>query len=358
MKKVIFSGIQPSGNLHIGNYIGAIKQWVELQNSEVRTQKSELFFCIVDLHAITIPQDPKILREKILEVAALYIACGIDPQKSYIFIQSENPDHTYLAWIFDTILTMGQLFRMTQFKDKALKYYTSDEKPSAAAEARALFDGPVGLFNYPALMAADILLYQTDEVPVGEDQKQHIELTRGIAERFNKTFGEVFKLPEPRIIRETARIMSLANPAAKMSKSDKDPAGTINLLDSPDEILDKVKRAVTDSNTQIDKAEVENDLEKGNPTGIGNLLTIYASIENMAIKDLLAEKEGMKYATFKQELAEKLVQFLAPIQERYHEIRKEETQLQKILDDGRDYAISKSSIALQKVKDAVGTGRG
>jgi len=217
--KTVFSGIQPSGNLHIGNYIGALSQWVKIQNER------EAIFCIVDLHAITVPQDPKVLKEKTLEMAALYLAAGIDSQKAHIFVQSENPNHTTLAWILNTITPFGQLERMTQFKDKSQRHEVN-----------------VGLFGYPVLMAADILLYQTDEVPVGEDQKQHVELTRDLAEKFNSKFGEVFKMPIPVIQKETARIMSLQDPTSKMSKSDTNQLATIYLLDSEELIREKIKK--------------------------------------------------------------------------------------------------------------------
>src|SRR3990167_6998382 len=250
MKKVIFSGIQPSGNLHIGNYIGAIQQWVKIQ------EETEAFFCIVDLHAITVAQYPKTLKEKVLDTAALYLACCIDPKKSHTFVQSENPDHSYLAWLLNCITPLGQLGRMTQFKDKSLK-----QKEGTTA----------GLFDYPVLMAADILLYQTDEVPVGEDQKQHTELTRDLAEKFNRDFGQVFKIPKPLIQKETARIMSLQNPQAKMSKSDNDPMGTINLLDSEEEVREKIKKAVTDSGSEVKYGDNGDD-----KLAISNLLNIYS----------------------------------------------------------------------------------
>lgn len=324
----IFSGVQPSGNLHIGNYIGALKQWVELQND------NEAFFCIVDLHAITVPQDPKVLKEKILEVAALYIACGIDPQKAHIFVQSENPDHANLAWILNCITPFGQLERMTQFKDKSQK---QQEGTTA------------GLFDYPVLMAADILLYGTEEVPVGEDQKQHIELTRDLAEKFNSRFGEVFVLPEPRIIKETAKIMSLQNPYAKMSKSDADASGAINLLDDIDTVVSKIKRAVTDSGNEIVYSE-----EK---PAIPNLLTIFSSVSGKSIEQLQNEYQGKGYGEFKDGLAQAVVSFLEPIQARYHELRNNEEELRQILDSGRDSSKEKSSPTLQKVKNAVGLGR-
>lgn len=326
MGKTIFSGVQPSGNLHIGNYVGALRQWVSLQNN------NDAIFCIVDLHAITVPQEPKVLREKILEVAALYLAIGVDSQKSHIFIQSENPNHANLAWILNTITPFGQLERMTQFKDKSEKH-----------EANA------GLFDYPVLMAADILLYQTDEVPVGEDQKQHLELARDLAEKFNSRFGQVFKLPVPLIQRETARIMSLQNPTSKMSKSDNDPLGTINLLDTEAEIREKIKKAVTDSRSHISK-------DQGSE-GLSNLLTIYSAFKNQSLESSISELEGKSYGEFKNLLADLVVEQLSQIQKKYSEVRSDEKVLREVLDKGRDYAIEKSAITMQKVLDAVGLGR-
>lgn len=323
MSKVVFSGVQPSGNLHIGNYIGAFKQWVKMQ------QEKEAIFCIVDLHAITVPQDPLKLKEKVLEVAALYLACGIDAEKSHIFVQSENPNHPYLAWILNTITPFGNLERMTQFKDKSEKH-----------EATA------GLFDYPVLMAADILLYQTDEVPVGQDQKQHIELTRDLAEKFNSKFGETFKLPTPVISKETARIMSLQNPTSKMSKSDNDPLGTINLLDSEEEIREKIKKAVTDSNTSISK-------DSGGE-GISNLLTIYSAFKNKSLEESITELEGKSYGEFKTLLADIIVEDLSQIQKKYKDLRSDEKALRQILDTGRDFAIEKSFKTLQRVKEKLG----
>ncbi len=325
MDKVIFSGVQPSGNLHIGNYIGALKQWVKMQ------VYTESIFCIVDLHAITSPQDPKILKEKILEATALYLACGIDPKKAHIFVQSENPDHTSLAWILNCIAPFGQLERMTQFKDKS-----GQQKEGTTA----------GLFDYPVLMAADILLYQTDEVPVGEDQKQHIELTRDLAEKFNKTFGQTFKLPIPLIQKETARIMSLQNPTSKMSKSDNNLLGTIDLLDSEDEIREKIKKAVTDSGSHISK-------DRGS-AGLSNLLTIYSAFKNQNLESSISELEGKSYADFKALLADLIVQVLGEIQKKYKEIRSDENYLRQVLDEGRDFAIERSSQTLQSVKEKVG----
>ncbi len=324
----IFSGIQPSGNLHLGNYVGAIKQWVELQND------NDCVFCVVDLHAITVAQDPKVLKEKILEVTALYLACGIDPSKAKIFIQSDNPNHAELAWILNCITPFGQLERMTQFKDKSQK----QEEGTTA-----------GLFDYPVLMAADILLYDTEEVPVGQDQKQHVELTRDLAEKFNSRFGETFVVPEPRIIKETAKIMSLQDPASKMSKSDNNPLGAINLLDAPDVITSKIMKAVTDSESEIKYSD-----EK---TAISNLLNIYSAVSSTPITDLEARYEGKGYGEFKEGLAEAAVSLIRPIQDRYYELRKNDGELNSVLDEGRDETIKRSSIVLQKAKNAVGLGR-
>lgn len=326
--KTIFSGVQPTGSLHIGNYIGAIKQWIDLQND------NEAIFCIVDLHAITIPQDPKTLREKTLQTAALYLACGVDPKKAHIFIQSENPNHTYLAWILDCITPFGQLERMTQFKDKSQKQASRTT---------------VGLFNYPVLMAADILLYDTDEVPVGEDQKQHIELTRDVAEKFNRQFGETFKLPNPKIQKETARVMSLQNPDTKMSKSDSDLNGAIFLLDSEEAIKEKVKRAVTDSGNEIKKEEGRG--------AISNLLTIYESVSGKTTRELEEKYKGVSYSVFKNDLASSVVEFMKPIQEKYQNYMRDLDSLNKILDEGRNFAIDKSFKVLEKATLAVGLGR-
>ncbi len=324
----IFSGIQPSGNLHLGNYIGAIKQWVELQND------NDCIFCIVDLHAITVAQDPKVLKEKILEVTALYLACGIDPQKAKIFIQSENPHHTELAWILNCITPFGQLERMTQFKDKSQK---QQEGTTA------------GLFDYPVLMAADILLYDTQEVPVGQDQKQHVELTRDLAEKFNARFGQTFVVPNPRIIKETARIMSLQEPTYKMSKSDADMLGAINLLDAPDVITNKIMKAVTDSGSEI--------AYSGEKNAVSNLLSIYSAVSNISIPELEEKYRGKGYGEFKKDLAEAVLSIIIPIQDRYSQLRESDDELNRVLDEGRDETMKRSSIVLQKAKKAVGLGR-
>jgi tryptophanyl-tRNA synthetase len=330
MKKTIFSGIQPSGNLHLGNYIGAIQQWKKLQE----TGENELIYCVVDLHAITVAQDPKILKEKILELSALYLACGIDPEKSHIFVQSENPDHSYLGWILDCFIPIGWMNRMTQFKDKSTKQQESTT---------------VGLFNYPALMAADILLYDTDLVPVGNDQKQHVELTRDVAEKFNKTYGQLFKLPEPMIDQSAARVMSLQNPASKMSKSDINSKGTINLLDSADEISQKVKSAVTDSGSEIDCRDDKPALK--------NLFVIYSKLSGRDIAEIERLYQGKGYADFKNGLAEAIVSALKPIQEKYRELRQNQDHLQQVLTAGRDFSLAKSAKKIAEVKKVIGLGR-
>ena len=276
-KKIIFSGTAPSGNIHIGNYLGAIKQWVEMQN----TGEYQNIFCVVDEHAITVPQDPAKLRSKILEVFTLYLALGIDPEKSIIFVQSSVSEHAELNWILSTITPVGELERMTQFKDKSQK-----QKNVLA-----------GLLNYPTLMAADILLYKTNLVPVGEDQLQHIELTRTIARKFNSTFGETFAIPEPFINKEGKRIMGLDDPSKKMSKSAENTKNYIALLDSPETIREKIKAAVTDS-----ASEIKYDME--NKPAISNLLTIYSLFSRKTITELEKEYDGKNYSVFKNDLAE------------------------------------------------------
>lgn len=289
---------------------------------------------IVDLHAITVPQDPKILREKSLELAALYIACGIDPKLSKILIQSENPDHSYLAWIFNCIVPIGWMKRMTQFKDKSKK---QGERTS------------LGLFSYPTLMAADILLYDSPYVPVGEDQIQHIELARDIADKFNRQFGETFVLPKARIMKEAARIMSLQNPLAKMSKSDNDPLGTVNLLDNEGEIRKKIRRAVTDSGTEI--------VYRADKPAISNLLVIYSKLSGKSLDELEEKYRGATYAQFKTDLVDVVSGALKPIQERYYKLREAKDHLNKVLDEGRDFARVISSKKVLQVKQVVGLGR-
>lgn len=326
MKKRVFSGIQPSGNLHIGNYIGAIRQWVKHQEDR------DNIFCIVDLHAITVPQDPKELRENIREFGALFFACGIDHTKSIVFAQSDNLDHANLGWILNCYAGMGQLERMTQFKDKAQK----QEHVS------------VGLFDYPVLMAADILLYDTAEVPVGEDQKQHVELTRDLAERFNSKFGQpVFVIPAPVIPEHGARIMSLQDPLSKMSKSDKNPNSRIELLESLDLVVDKIKRAVTDSGSEIRMSD--------DKPAVSNLLQIFSEFSGKEIVELEREYAGVGYGKFKQDLAEVVVEGLKDIQERYREIR-EGGKVEQYLQVGAEMAMAISSKKLELVRRVVGLG--
>jgi len=329
MKKMkrIFSGIQPSGQLHIGNYIGAIKQWVAMQDAY------ECFYCIVDLHAITVAQDPKALKQKTRELAALYLACGIDPDKSTVFIQSHNPDHASLAWILDCITPMGLLSRMTQYKSKSEKLKGQST---------------VGLFNYPVLMAADILLYDTDLVPVGEDQKQHVELTRDLAEKFNSRFGPVFKIPEVKMFQLGARIMSLKEPDSKMSKSDSDPDGVLDLLDEKQAVVKKIKSATTDSGSEI-------KLSYDKP-GISNLLTIYSHLSGIKINELEQKYQGRGYGDFKADLAEVVINFLAPIQKKYQKLISDKAYLDQILTDGAKKARSISRPKMKQVNDKVGLG--
>lgn len=326
-RKTVFSGVQPSGALTIGNYIGAIKNFVELQNSGDYNS----YYCIVDLHAITIPQIPKDLRKNTLDVLALYLAVGIDPEKSTLFIQSHVPAHSELSWVLNTITYMGQLNRMTQYKEKSQK---SDENLNA------------GLFTYPVLMAADILLYGTDVVPVGDDQKQHLELARDLAQRFNFKYSDTFKIPEPLIKDFGARIMSLQNPESKMSKSDPNENSFILLLDSPDVIRRKVKRAVTDAIGVV----AYNDEQ----LGLKNLLTIYSIFSGKDIPAIVEQYNGKGYGIFKEELADVIIQGLAPIQERYNEIRNDKEYLEKVYKEGAAKAQYEAQKTLRKVYKKVG----
>jgi tryptophanyl-tRNA synthetase len=307
MPKRIFSGIKPTGPLHLGNYLGALRNWVELQ------REYESFFCIVNLHAITIPVDPTYLANLTKEIARLYLAVGIDPEVSTIFIQSDVPEHAELAWILNCSTRMSELERMTQFKDQARK-----GRESLGS----------GIFEYPVLMAADILLYQTELVPVGEDQKQHLELTRDLAIRFNRDYGETFRVPEPYIPRVGARIMSLSDPTKKMSKSDDDPHGCVMLLDDEETVRRKFKRAVTDSGTEI-------KFDDSRPA-ITNLLTIYQLLTGKSADAVEQHFAGKGYAQLKQDLAEATIEFLRPLQERAAAIS--DADLQRILKQGRDKA--------------------
>ena len=326
-KKIIFSGTAPSGNIHIGNYLGAIKQWTELQN----TGEYQNIFCVVDEHAITTPQEPAKLRSKILEVFTLYLALGIDPEKSIIFVQSSVSEHTELAWILNTITPIGELERMTQFKDK------SQKQKSVLA----------GLLNYPTLMAADILLYKTNLVPIGEDQLQHIELTRTIARKFNSTFGETFAIPEPFINKEGKRIMGLDDPSKKMSKSAENPKNYIALLDSPETIREKIKAAVTDSGSEI-------KYDARNKPAVSNLLTIYSLFSGKTIAELEKNYAGKNYTVFKKDLAEIIIEGLSPIQKKYEELSANPDYLKKVLRDGAEKAKTIASQTMAEVRSKIG----
>lgn len=323
MKKRIFSGAQPTGDLHIGNYLGALKNWVALQD------EYECFYCIVNLHAITLPQDPKVLRQKTLDLARIYLAAGVDPEKATIFIQSDVHEHAELTWVLSCVARLGELERMTQFKDKAKE---GRERSS------------VGLFEYPILMAADILLYRTDLVPVGKDQKQHLELSRDLAIRFNRDFGDTFTVPEPYIPKVGASIKSLQDPAKKMSKSDENANGSIFLLDDADTITKKFKRAVTDSGTEINFDETR--------PAITNLLTIYQLLTSKSQDECVAHFEGKGYGQFKTELAETTIEFLRPFQQRVKDFSNDE--LASILKSGAEKAQSIAVKTLNEVYSRTG----
>ncbi|HLD22122.1 MAG TPA: tryptophan--tRNA ligase [Patescibacteria group bacterium] len=328
MKKRLFSGIQPTGNLHLGNYLGAIQQWVAMQH------EYESIFCIVDLHAITVRQDPAVLRENIRRIAAIYLACGLDPKESTIFVQSRVPEHTQLGWILNTFTQMGELERMTQFKDKAKQH--SDNINA-------------GLFDYPVLMAADILLYETQAVPVGEDQKQHVELTRNIAQRFNNHYKKnVFVIPEYVSRKETTRIMGLDNPEKKMSKSAASEFNYVSFFDTPDMIRKKIKRAVTDSGSEIRAGE--------DKPALTNLLTIYSALSGKTIAELEQQYEGKGYGDFKTDLGEVVVQWMEPTQKKMAELLQDTAELDRILDEGAKKAQSIATETLKKVNTVVGLG--
>lgn len=325
--KTIFSGIQPSGMITIGNYIGALKQFVALQN------EYNCYFCIADQHAITVPQDPKTLQKNIRSLAALYLAVGLDPNKATLFIQSEVPAHAQAAWMLQCISYIGELERMTQFKDK-----------SAGKEAVS-----AGLLTYPPLMAADILLYSADLVPVGDDQKQHIELTRDLAERFNKKYNDIFTIPDIHLPKVGARIMSLQEPTKKMSKSDPNQKGFISMLDEPKQIEKKIKSAVTDSDGVV-------KFDKENKPGVSNLMSIYSIFGNISVEDLEKKYEGKGYGEFKTDLAEVIINALQPIQDRYKELI-DSDELDNILDEGAEKAALVANKMLRKMEKAMGLGR-
>jgi tryptophanyl-tRNA synthetase len=321
----IFSGIRPTGDIHIGNYLGAIKQWIQLQ------EKGEGIFCIVDLHAITTPFDPKKMQEDILNLAIVYLASGLNPEKSILFVQSEVKEHTELAWILGNITPMGELKRMTQFKEKMKKHpqYIN-----------------AGLLNYPLLMASDILLYQTDAVPVGKDQQQHVELTRTIARRFNQKFGKTFKEPKVLLQKFGAKIMSLDDPKKKMSKTD-NPRGCIELFAEPSEIRKKIKNAVTDPGKEI-------KYDPAKKPGISNLLTIYSLFSKESIKELEKKFENKGYKEFKESLAELLIKRLEPFRKKRKELLSREVYIKDILKKGAEKARTIAQSTMIEVKRKMG----
>ncbi|MFQ5712490.1 MAG: tryptophan--tRNA ligase [Candidatus Scalinduaceae bacterium] len=325
MKKRVLSGIQPTGNIHIGNYLGAIKHWITSQ------AEFDNIFCIVDLHAITVPQDPGILKSKIRELAGLLFAAGIDRKLSHVFVQSHISAHAELTWILNCFIPMGWMQRMTQFKEKSQKEQVN-----------------VGLFDYPALMAADILLYETDLVPVGEDQKQHVELARDVAQRFNSIYGESFKIPEPVIPETGARIMGLDDPTKKMSKSETQQGHAIHLLDSPDVIRSKTMGAVTDSLREIRFDE--------NRPGIYNLLVIYELFTGISRAEIEGRFEGKGYADFKKDLADVIIEGLKPLQSRYRDLTTDESYIDSLLAEGASKIRPIAEKILTTVKDKVGLG--
>ncbi len=321
----IFSGIRPTGGLHIGNYLGAIKQWIDLQD------KNECVFCIVDLHAITTPYDPKELQNNILEATAIYLAAGINPEKSVIFVQSQVKEHTELAWLLSTITPMGELSRMTQFKEKSKQH-----KDYVNA----------GLFTYPVLMAADILLYKGQAVPVGKDQEQHVELARTIAKKFNSKFGKVFNEPETILPKTGAKIMSLTNPKKKMSKSD-DPKSCISLFDSPEDIQKKIMSAETDSGKEV----IYNITKK---PGISNLLTIYSLLTDKPIKEIENQFKGKGYGDFKKSLAKVCIDYLEPFRRKQKELQTRDVYIKDILTKGASRAKTIAETTMQEVREKMG----
>jgi len=327
-KPIILSGCQPSGQLTIGNYMGALRQWVSMQDEH------DCLYMLVDLHAITVRQDPKALNDACLDGLALYIACGIDPAKSTIFMQSHVPEHAQLAWVMNCYTQMGELNRMTQFKDKSAKNVSNIN---------------AGLYNYPDLMAADILAYQTNIVPVGEDQKQHLELTRDIANRFNNIYGKVFTIPEPYIPEFGARVMSLQDPTKKMSKSDDNPNNFVGLLEDPKKIAKKIRRAVTDSD---DQARIYFDVAE--KPGVSNLLSLLSCATGNSIESLLPQYEDKMYGHLKGDVADAMVALIEPIQARFHRLRGDRTELNRIMGEGAEKASARAAVTLAKVYDALG----
>ena len=324
-KKIIFSGIQPSGELSIGNYIGSLRNWVGLQD------EYDCVYCVVNEHAITVRQDPKLLHQRTFDVLAIFMAAGIDPHKSVLFLQSHVPAHCQLSWVLNCYTQFGELSRMTQFKDKSAKHADNIN---------------AGLFTYPVLMAAEILLYQADKVPVGADQKQHIEITRNIAERFNGLYGNVFKIPDGFIPKNGARVMSLQDPTKKMSKSDENVNGCVHLLDSPEVIMKKFKRAVTDSEACVRYAEGKD--------GVNNLMTIYSAVTGLTFEQIEHDFDGKGYGDFKTAVGEAVVEELRPIRERYEQLIKDKAYLEDCYRKADEIALKISSRTLNKVMKKIG----
>jgi len=327
-KPIVLSGCQPSGQLTMGNYMGALRQWVDMQD------ENDCLYMIVDLHAITVRQDPEALNKACLDGLALYLACGIDPKKSSIFMQSHVPEHAQLSWVLNCYTQMGELNRMTQFKDKSLKNASNIN---------------VGLYSYPVLQAADILVYQANKVPVGEDQKQHLELTRDIATRFNNLYGEVFTIPDPFIPESGARVMSLQDPMKKMSKSDDNPNNVIGLLEDPKKLAKKIKRAVTDSDEQ---ARIYFDVAE--KPGVSNLLSLLSCTTGESVASLVPKYEDKMYGHLKGDVAEAVVNMLTPIQAEYARIRADDAYLHDVLRASAIKAREKASVTLAKTYKALG----
>ena len=327
MKKRVLSGIQPTGSIHLGNYLGAIQNWVKSQD------EYDNFFCVVDLHAITVPQDPKKLRSNIHELACILFAAGLDPQKCSLFVQSDIPEHTELTWILNCHTPMSWMSRMTQFKEKS-----QNQKDK----------GSIGLFDYPVLMAADILLYDTNLVPVGEDQTQHLELTRDIAERFNSIYGETFKMPDIMVSKVAARVMGLDDPLKKMSKSEEKQNHAVYLLDPPEKTRKKIMRATTDSSAEIRFDE--------NRPGIFNLLGIYQALSGENRQNIEAKFEGKGYGDFKKSLAELVIDSIEPIRKRYEELAADPAHVEKLLKEGAKKVRPVAQNVIERVKTKVGLG--
>ena len=325
-KKRIYSAIQPSGQLTLGNYLGALRNFPKLQNDY------DCVYCIANMHSLTVRQDPEQLKERIYSLLALYLACGLDPEKNVLYLQSHVHEHAELAWILNCYTYNGELSRMTQFKDKSSKHADNIN---------------AGLFTYPVLMAADILLYQSDFVPIGQDQKQHLELSRDIADRFNRLYGKTFVIPNPLISRQGARIMSLQDPDKKMSKSDTNTSNFVLIVEDPASIMKKFKKAVTDS-----EAEVRYDEE--NKPGVSNLINIYASVTDKSVPEVEREFEGARYGEFKMAVGQAVIDALTPVREKYEALMGDKAYLEKVLKEGRDKASAIASLTLRDVYEKVG----